>query len=70
MEITCPILFIFGENDREYKLFKKRYDTMIKDGKQNISLFTIPSVGHETIFPENQAALCSVIDEWMDLFAK
>lgn len=65
MGLPCPILFLFGENDREYQPFKKRYDSMINEGKQNISLYIIPAVGHETIISANQAALFTVIDKWM-----
>lgn len=66
MNLNCPILFLFGEKDSEFTPIENRYKQMLSQGKQNISLYTISLVGHETIAPPNQEALFAVIDKWLN----
>lgn len=65
-KLTCPIMFVIGELDPEYPLLRKRYKKLVEDGKKDISLFVVPSVGHGTIASENVVSLFSKIDSWID----
>ncbi len=66
LELTCPMIFLIGDKDDEYETLTKRYNEMLKKGKNNISLFIFPSIGHGTIAPVNQESFITTIDKWLE----
>lgn len=71
-KITCPILGIFGETDREIPVMDvQNFEQVLKDANKQNKIIIYRNVGHAFMYPNNKEGYNSEITEraWREIFA-